>query len=430
MKIIRSRSLSRSAMQALYDRPGNDDADIHAEVASILRNVEEHGDVAIQESTMEFDRADVSHSAVSVEEFTRAREEGIPAVKEAILRARESLTIFHRLQKPAPVEITTMPGVQCRLEWRPIERVGLYVPGGTAPLISTVLMLGIPAIIAECPEIILCTPPRPDGTVCPDILVAASTLGLTSVFKIGGALAIAAMAVGTESVPKVAKIFGPGNRYVAAMKSLVSKQPRSVTIDMIAGPSELLVIADGSANPQWIAADLLSQAEHGIDSPVILVTTSVSIAEEVLKQVALQLSSLPRMAIASQAIEQSYILLVETIEEAVEFSNSYAPEHLMLATEDPASIVGRVVNAGSVFLGSMTSVVFGDYASGTNHTLPTSRTAVSSGGLTVRDFLKPIFIQNVTQQGLASLSTTVKQLARAEGLEAHSRAIEVRESTL
>jgi len=288
-------------------------------------------------------------------------------------------------------------------------------------------MLGIPAVIAGCRDIVLCTPPGRDGSVSPYILFAAQSLGLTRIFKVGGAQAIAAMAVGTESIPRVAKIFGPGNRYVTAMKSIVSRPPYSVGIDMFAGPSELLVIADETANAAWVAADLISQAEHGADSPVILVTWSTKVAEGVIEEVERQVTQLPRRSIASRALERSFVLLVEGENEAVDFSNSYAPEHLILSVAAPESVSPRITNAGSVFLGGMTSVVFGDYASGTNHTLPTGGLAVSSGGLTVLDFMKPIFFQSVDAEGLKSLSSVVRILSRAEGLEGHARAVEVRE---
>lgn len=429
MKILDRHSLPRSEFDALLRRPGIDLSNLYSNVNSILRNVETNGDAGIRELTLSLDKLDLSQFAVSDEEFEVASRRVEPGIREAIYQATNSLRAFHLPQLPEPVNVETMPGVRCRLEWRPIERVGLYVPGGSAPLISTVLMLGIPAMLAKCPKTVLCTPPRPDGTVSSEILFAAKSLGLTTVFKIGGAQAIAAMAVGTESVPRVAKLFGPGNRYVAAMKSLVSRPPYNVAIDMHAGPSELLIIADETANARWVAADLLSQAEHGADSPVILVTPSASLADNVAKELTLQSAGLPRLAIVTEALAHSYILLVDSIDEAIEFSNSYAPEHLILAVNDADSISPRIVNAGSIFLGSMTSVVFGDYASGTNHTLPTGGTAVSFGGLTVRDFLKPIFFQTAELKGLESLSSTVKILARAEGLEAHARAIEVREGT-
>jgi histidinol dehydrogenase len=429
MKTLDRHRLSRSEFDALLRRPGIDLSNLISNVTSILRNVETNGDAGIRELTLSLDKLDLSQFEVSDEEFEVASRRVGPGIQEAIYQATSSLRAFHLPQLPEPVNVETMPGVQCRLEWRPIERVGLYVPGGSAPLISTVLMLGIPAILAKCPKTVLCTPPRSDGTVSSEILFAAKSLGLTTVFKIGGAQAIAAMAVGTESVPRVAKLFGPGNRYVAAMKSLVSRPPYNVAIDMHAGPSELLIIADEAANERWVAADLLSQAEHGTDSPVILVTPSASLAEKVAKELTLQSAGLPRLSIITQALANSSILVVDSIDEAIEFSNSYAPEHLILAMNDAESISPRITNAGSVFLGPMTSVVFGDYASGTNHTLPTGGTAVSFGGLTVRDFLKPVFFQTAELKGLQSLSSTVKILARAEGLEAHARAIEVREGT-
>ena len=427
MKTLDRHRLSPGEFDALLRRPGTDLSDLSSNVASILRNVQTNGDAGIRELTLSLDKVDLSQFAVTDEEFEHAVRRVGPGIQKDIDQANNSLHAFHLPQLQGTVNVETMPGVRCRLEWRPIEPVGLYIPGGSAPLISTVLMLGVPAILAKCPQIVLCTPPKTDGTVSSEILFAAKSLGLTTILKIGGAQAIAAMAVGTESVPKVAKIFGPGNRYVAAMKSFVNRPPYNVAIEMHAGPTELLIIADESANAKWVAADLLSQAEHGSDSPVILVTSSVSLAENVAKELSLQSAGLPRLSIITQALAHGYILLVDTIDEAIEFSNSYAPEHLVLAVNDAESISSSITNAGSVFLGPMTSVVFGDYASGTNHTLPTGGTAVSSGGLTVRDFLKPVFFQTAELEGLKSLSSTVKSLARAEGLEAHARAIEVRE---
>ncbi len=429
MNVFEYEKLSASQLQALLRRPATDFSDISEDVRTILRTVETDGDTGLRKLGLKFDKADLATFKVTPQELHNAESKTGFEVKAALRQAGESLRAFHKVQIPLKEEIDTVRGIRCRLEWRPIERVGLYVPGGSAPLVSTVLMLGIPALIAGCPEIILCTPPRADGTVSHDVLYAAYSLGINNVFKVGGAQAIAAMAVGTSQVPKVSKIFGPGNRYVTAMKSIVSGPPYNTAIDMLAGPSELLVVADDSADPRWVAADLLSQAEHGADSPVLLVTPSPTLAGKTRAEVLRQLSTLPRRQIAERAMDQSCALLVSNIDQALEFSNAYAPEHLILAVKHPESVAGRITNAGSVFVGPMTSVVFGDYASGTNHTLPTGGLAVSCGGLTVFDFMKPLFFQTVNSTGLTTLSATIKTLARAEGLEAHARAVEVREQS-
>ncbi len=427
MRILQHNRLTSLQVNALLKRPATEFGDIEQAVRSILDTVEKDGDAGIRELEKRFDKAELSDLRVTPAEFVRAAKETSAEVQSAIKKASASLKVFHNRQQPPTAKVETIEGVRCELAWRPIERVGLYVPGGSAPLISTVLMLGIPARIAGCPEIVLCTPPKQDGSVSCDVLYAAITLGIDNVFKIGGAQAIAAMAVGTKSLAKVAKIYGPGNRYVTAMKSIVSRPPHNAAIDMLAGPSELLVIADDTADPRWVAADLLSQAEHGADSPVVLVTPSRALAEKVNAEVTRQLMDLPRRQIAERAMEQCFALLVDDIEGAVDFSNAYAPEHLILAVKNAKSVSKRIKNAGSVFVGPMTSVVFGDYASGTNHTLPTGGLATSFGGLTVFDFMKPVFFQTVTPKGLMKLSPTVKTLARAEGLEGHARAVEVRE---
>lgn len=351
-------------------------------------------------------------------------------VEQSLRYAGTNIEKFHKLQLPTAVETETSAGVFCRLEWRPIRRVGLYIPAGSAPLASTVLMLAIPARIAGCPDIVLCTPPMPSGDASPAILCAASMCGITNIFKVGGAQAIAAMGLGTETIPKVDKLFGPGNRYVAAAKALLSQPPHNIAVDMIAGPSELLVIADETANPRWLAADLLSQAEHGADSQVVLVATSRAVAEAIELEMARQIRSLERKPISSQALENSFIVLTSSVEKAIEFSNLYAPEHLMLAVRDADQLASRVMNAGSVFIGHASSVVFGDYVSGTNHTLPTGGTAAASGTLTIQSFMKPIAFQTVTQQGLASVAPVAASLARLEGLEAHARAAVIRGEAL
>jgi histidinol dehydrogenase len=426
MKQYNYRSLNQSKREALLRRPGSDFSDIMSKVREVLQAVSELGDDAVRQFTRQFDGAELESFGSSENEFAQAKSTLKENTKQAILDAAISIRAYHTPQFPQSVKVQTRPGIECSLEWRPIRRVGLYVPGGSAPLVSTLLMLAIPAQIAGCQEIIICTPPRRDGSVSLEILSAAEMLGIKSVLKIGGCQAVAAMAFGTGSIPKVDKIFGPGNRYVAAAKALVAQPPYNVAIDMIAGPTELLIVADDSSNPEWIASDLLSQAEHGIDSQVVLVTPSRSLINRVEMRMSEQLSTLPRSAIAQQALENSATVLVQDIDEAIRFSNLYAPEHLIIATKSAPSLASTITNAGSVFLGRLTSVVFGDYASGTNHTLPTGGSASATGGLTVSNFMKPIFFQTVAEEGLKSLAQTTAILAEAEGLEGHARAARMR----
>ena len=420
------RSLNQPQRAALLHRPGGDVAHVTPIVKEILLGVSQRGDEAVRHYTRQYDGVDLASFRTAKDEFVRATSKVKEGVKRAILDAAASIRAYHVPQTPKALRIQTRPGVQCTLEWRPIQRVGLYVPGGSAPLVSTLLMLAIPANIAGCAEIAVFTPPQRDGSVSYEILFAAEVLGIHAVFKIGGAQAIGAMAFGTETVPMVDKIFGPGNRFVSVAKALVAQPPYNVAIDMIAGPTELLIIADDSSDPDWVACDLLSQAEHGADSQVVLVTPSESLADCVQQKLSEQVSSLPRSAIARTALETSRMVIVADMQEAIEFSNHYAPEHLIVATDSASSLAPKIVNAGSVFLGPLTSVVFGDYASGTNHTLPTAGTASAIGGLTVGSFVKPVFFQTVTEQGLQSLSQTTEILAQAEGLEGHARAARIR----
>jgi histidinol dehydrogenase len=349
-----------------------------------------------------------------------------PELKEAIGAAAETIRSFHQAQIPPTIGKETRPGVYCRREWRPIQRVGLYAPGGSAPLISTVLMLGIPATLAGCREILLCSPPNMSGEVEPGILYAARLAGVRRIFRAGGAQAIAAMSAGTETIPKVDKIFGPGNRFVAAAKARVSVGASGVEIDMLAGPTELLIIADDSANPRWVAADLLAQAEHGVDSRVVLVTTHSRIADAVEQECELQLPFLSRRQTIRCVLEAGPAIVVRTLSDAIEFSNRFAPEHLALAVREGERFVPKIQNAGAVFVGAAGSSVFGDYASGPNHTLPTGGTAVCRGGLTLESFMKPLFIETFTSEGVRSMSPIVMELARAERLDAHARAAEIR----
>ncbi len=426
MKRYRKEQLNPAELKLLCKRPGAEYSEILPVLNNVLQEVLVRGDNALREFTKKFDNATVSEFRVSENEFEQARSCVSQKTKDAILSASDAIKKYHECQLPKPFNIKTEPGVECWMEWRAIQRVGLYIPGGSAPLISTVLMLGIPATIAGCNEIILCTPPSSNGSISSEILFAGESLGIKNVFKVGGAQAITALAVGTESIHKVDKIFGPGNRYVSAMKSLVAQPPTNVSIDMIAGPTELLIIADETSNPAWIAADLLSQAEHGADSQVVLVTTSELLAEHVEKEIAHQLTTLPRHTIAEEALEKSFVLVVKDLDDAFEFSNEYAPEHLSVAIENAEIYSNLITNAGSVFMGTRSSVVFGDYASGTNHTLPTSGFAKSVGGITVQNFMKPIFFQSISELGLSSLGEIVTTLARAERLEAHAQAIEKR----
>ncbi len=428
MKQYKYRSLNNSERAALLKRPGGDFRDILPIVTKVLEDVRRRGDEAVRQYSRDFDGVNLSSYQVQSDEFAVGDSLVNERTKRALRDAAASIRQYHLAQIPQSHQVQTRPGVVCSLEWQPINRVGLYVPGGSAPLVSTLLMLVIPALIAGCREIIVMTPPRQDGTVSPEILFAASMLGVTTLFKIGGSQAIGTMAFGTETVPKVDKIFGPGNRYVAAAKALAAQPPFNVPSDMIAGPTELLIIADDSCDPAWVASDLLSQAEHGIDSQVVMVTPSCSFADHVERCLQDQLPSLPRSGIAWQALQNSAVILVENIEEAVEFSNLYAPEHLIIATNSASQIKGRITNAGSVFLGPLTSVVFGDYASGTNHTLPTGGTASATGGVTVGSFMKPIFFQTVSADGLNSLTETTAILAEAEGLVGHASAARMRGS--
>lgn len=419
--------LSESEIQSLVSRPSNDFGDIVSDVREILNDVKADRDRALAKYSRDFDGVELQSFVVTEREITEAESLVPSEVKEALRRAAANIESFHRLQIPKEVEVETTEGVSCRLVWRAIRRVGLYVPGGAAPLASTVLMLAIPARLAGCREIVLCTPPAKTGPPAPEILYAAAVCGVKKIFTVGGAQAIAAMGIGTETVPKVDKIFGPGNRFVATAKALISQPPFNVAIDMLAGPSELVVVADETANPRWVAADLLSQAEHGADSQVVLITNSTVVADRVQQELARQVESLPRSRTIARALHESFVIIAPDLSKTVEFVNLYAPEHLILAVSEADNLALEVNNAGSVFIGPHSSVVFGDYASGTNHTLPTGGTAAAVGSLTVQSFMKPVAFQTVTGSGLRSLAETVKLLARAEGLEAHARAVESRE---
>jgi len=414
----------REEWTSLLTRPTYDSTLLFGSVQEVLDNVRTRGDKAIKEYTKQFDDVVLENIEVTKEEIAEAEKLVSPNLKQAIEMARRNIWKFHSEQQQELPEIQTSPGVYCWQKAIAIEKVGLYVPGGTAPLFSTVLMLGIPAQIAECNQVILCTPPNKEGKIHPAVLYAAKVAGIHRIFKIGGSQAIASMAYGTETVPKVYKIFGPGNQYVTAAKQLVSL--RDVAIDMPAGPSEVEVIADETSNPAYIAADLLSQAEHGVDSQVILLTVSDKIIDPVLEQLELQLESLPRKELARKALENSKIILLKTLEEAVEMTNEYAPEHLIISTRFYMGVAANIINAGSVFLGNYTPESAGDYASGTNHTLPTNGYAKAYNGVNLDSFIRKVTFQQITQEGLTNLSNAIILMAESEELQAHSNAVKIR----
>ena len=414
----------RKDWPSLLQRPAMDTAALEANVGNILADVKLNGDAAVRKYAKQFDKVELQTLEVTAAEFIHASAVLDPALKKAILQAKQNIELFHKAQQEAGKIIETMPGVQCWRKPVAIEKVGLYIPGGSAPLFSTILMLGIPAMIAGCKEIVLCTPSNAAGEVHPAVLYAAEQVGLERVFKIGGVQAIAAMAYGTDSVPKVHKIFGPGNQYVTCAKQLVNKG--GIAIDMPAGPSEVAVLADDTCIPSFVAADLLSQAEHGPDSQVLLVTTAPGIIDAVQKEVLAQLEQLPRKDIAALALENSRIILVKDTDEAMELLNAYAPEHLIVACKDDIGIADAVINAGSVFLGNYSPESAGDYASGTNHTLPTNGYATAYSGVSLDSFVKKITFQRLTKEGLQEIGSTIEIMAAAEGLDAHKNAVTVR----
>jgi histidinol dehydrogenase len=414
----------KEAWLQFIKRPVFANASLEKSVSKILNRVRKKGDKAIRKFTKEFDGVKIKSLLVSQSEIDIASVLISAELKTAINQAKRNIEIFHLSQKEEIQKIETMPGITCWRQSKGIEKVGLYIPGGTAPLFSTVLMLAIPASIAGCKEIILCTPPAKDGSIHPAILYAANLCGVTKIFKTGGVQAIAAMAYGTESISTVFKIFGPGNQYVTSAKQLIQKE--GIAIDMPAGPSEVLVIADETAVPEFVAADLLSQAEHGVDSQVILLTTSETIAEKVQDSIKKQLATLPRKIIAAKALENSKVILMNSLEEAVELSNQYAPEHLILACNNTESLLQKITTAGSVFLGNYSPESVGDYASGTNHTLPTNGYAAAYSGVSLDSFIKKITYQQLTKEGLQNIGNTVMTMADAEGLTAHKNAVAVR----
>lgn len=419
---------NRSEWTSLLERPHRDASELRETVQTVLDQIRQYGDSAVKAFEEKFDKVRLDSLAVSEAEMAEA--EGLVAddLKEALKLAHANIEKFHAAQKFEGEKVETAPGVVCWQKSAAIEKVGLYIPGGTAPLFSTVLMLATPAKIAGCKEIVLCTPPNREGKVNPAILMAAKIAGVNRIFKAGGVQAIGAMAYGTESVPKVSKIFGPGNQFVMAAKQQVSLH--EVAIDMPAGPSEVAVVADDTANPVFVAADLLSQAEHGVDSQVILITNSEALAERVNEEVGRQLALLPRKEIAEKSLEYSKLIIVKDMDEVLEMTNEYASEHLILAIKDYTSFADRVVNAGSVFLGNYSCESAGDYASGTNHTLPTSGYAKAYSGVNLDSFCRKITFQELTAEGIRSIGPAVERMAAAEQLDAHKNAMTVRLQSL
>jgi len=414
----------KSQWQEILKRPVMNTENLFDTVRSVIDRVKEEGDRAVLDYEEKFDKVVLASLAVSEEEQQEAENLVSEDLKAAIRLAKQNIETFHAAQRFEGKKVQTQPGVTCWQKAVAIEKVGLYIPGGTAPLFSTVLMLAVPARIAGCKEIVLCTPPGRDGKVHPAVLFAAKVAGVNRIFKAGGIQAIAAMAYGTESVPKVYKIFGPGNQYVTAAKQLVSL--RDVAIDMPAGPSEVEVLADETANPIFVAADLLSQAEHGVDSQAILITTSVELQQAVKVEVERQLALLPRKEIAEKSLANSKLIVVDSMTEAIELTNAYAPEHLIIETEDYLSVAERIVNAGSVFLGSLTPESAGDYASGTNHTLPTNGYVKAYSGVSLDSFIRKITFQEIKPEGLNIIGPAIELMAANEQLDAHKNAVSVR----
>ena len=414
----------RSDWPELIKRPIFDNASLETTVRSILLDVKQNGDVALEKYTKQFDKVGIESLLVSEEEFTDAEKNVSNDLKNAIQLAKSNIEKFHNAQKEEVKVIETTEGVSCWRKSVAIEKVGLYIPGGSAPLFSTVLMLGIPAFLAGCKEIVLCSPPDVNGKINSAILYTAKVVGITKVFKVGGAQAIAAMAYGTESISKVYKIFGPGNQYVTCAKQFVSSE--GIAIDMPAGPSELAILADETCVPAFVAADLLSQAEHGADSQVILVSTEENIIKDVIEELNKQVEVLPRKEIALKALQNSKAILVKDTDEAFNLLNEYAPEHLIIACKNDELLAGEIINAGSVFLGNYSCESAGDYASGTNHTLPTNGNAKAYSGVSLDSFVKKITFQKISEKGINNIGKAIELMAEAEGLSAHKNAVSIR----
>ncbi len=408
----------------ILQRPAIDNTSLEATVQSVLSDIKANGQSALKKYTLQFDKVNIENVFVSDSEFSEAEKLISDELKKAIQLAKKNIETFHSVQKENTQVIETMPGVKCWRKSIAIQKVGLYIPGGTAPLFSTILMLGVPAKLAGCEEIVLCTPPDKNGNINPAILYTAKLIGITKVFKVGGVQAIGAMAYGTEIIPQVYKIFGPGNQYVTCAKQLINKQ--GVAIDMPAGPSEVALLVDETCVPEFVAADLLSQAEHGSDSQVILVSTNENVIQSIQTELEKQLAVLPRKDLASKALENSKAILVKTNAEAIDLLNEYAPEHLIIACENDEPLAEQVVNAGSVFLGNYSCESAGDYASGTNHTLPTNGYAKAYSGVSLDSFVKKITYQKLSKEGINNIGPAIELMAEAEGLQAHKNAVTVR----
>jgi len=414
----------KESWKTLLQRPTESVDDIEATVNQVFKEVRQKGDWAIKKYTALFDGVELDSNTVSKEELQDANKKVSNPLKDAINLAKENIAKFHAAQQTSIVKVETMKGVSCWQEKRAITKIGLYIPGGTAPLFSTVLMLAIPAQIAGCSEIVMCTPPDKNGNINPTILYAAQLCGVTKIIKVGGIQAIAGLTFGTETMPKVYKIFGPGNQFVTVAKQLATKF--GVAIDMPAGPSELLIAADDTANPSYVASDLLSQAEHGTDSQVLLVSTSKQLIASVSDEIKSQIKDLPRKDIATAAMENSKLIYVSNTGTAMELINAYAPEHLIICAKDEKDYIDGLINAGSVFLGNYTPESAGDYASGTNHTLPTNGFSKAYSGVNLDSFLKSITFQKISGEGLKNIGSSIEQMAEAEGLEAHKNAVSIR----
>lgn len=414
----------RKDWEQILQRPTQTVEDIEITVNEVFSEIKKKGDLAVAKYTSLFDGVSLENFEVSKSEINEADKDIPQDLKEAIILAQGNITRFHEAQRTEKISVTTSPGVECWQEKRPIEKIGLYIPGGTAPLFSTILMLAIPANIAGCKEIILCTPPDRSGKVNPAILYAASLCGISRIFKIGGIQAIGAFTFGTATVPRVYKIFGPGNQFVTVAKQLATKH--NVAIDMPAGPSELLIVADDNANATFVASDLLSQAEHGADSQVILVSTSEKLLDAVMSEINLQIGNLPRKAIAEKSMAHCRLILIENDKIALEMINEYAPEHFIICTENEDLYIDGIMNAGSVFIGNYTPESAGDYASGTNHTLPTNGYARQYSGVNLDSFMKSMTFQRITQEGIKNIGPAIELMAAAEGLHAHKNAVSLR----
>ena len=415
---------NKNTWSELLKRPTQTVNDIESTVNQIFEDIQRNGDAAVSKYTKLFDGADLQSNLVTTQEIEEASSKLSTELKAAINQAKSNIEVFHKAQKTEKVSVETSVGITCWQEKRAIQKVGIYIPAGTAPLFSTVLMLAIPANIAGCKEVVLCSPPNKDGKIANEILYAAQLCGVTKIIKVGGIQAIAGLTFGTETIPQVYKIFGPGNQFVTFAKQLATKY--GVAIDMPAGPSELLVVADDSANASYVASDLLSQAEHGTDSQVILVSTSENFISEVETEINTQIKALPRQDIAQQAINNSKSILVNSDDEALDLINDYGPEHFIVVTKNNDFYVDGIQNAGSVFIGNYTPESAGDYASGTNHTLPTNGFSKAYSGVNLDSFTKAITFQNITKEGLINIGNTIELMAEAEGLQAHKNAVSIR----